>query len=92
MRKLILLAAFGVAGLVNAKSIVKSELQEEKETKVFQACGVVVTYYNANGQYEGTGYFSSEQPSLESCMAWQNAKIRSLRLQGYSVSLNANVN
>lgn len=98
MKKIILLAAFGVAGMVSAKSAVENKPENKAKTETAekeqpsQTCGVTVTYYNANGQYSGTGYYSSDQPTLEACMSWQSAKIRSLRLQGYSVSMNTDVN
>ncbi|MDR6159356.1 hypothetical protein QF023_002872 [Chryseobacterium sp. SLBN-27] len=52
MKKMILLAAFGVVGFVNAKGTVenkietpsaKTEVKKENEKPV-QTCGVVVTY------------------------------------------------
>jgi len=85
MRKILILAAFGVAGLVsaNGKSERKPEIKHAKV--VFQLCGVMVTYYNSAGRVTDQKWFTSDQPTLNSCMAYQAGVIANLRSQGYNV-------
>ncbi|WP_315058865.1 hypothetical protein, partial [Chryseobacterium indoltheticum] len=62
MKKILVLAAFGAAGLISAKSAVeiKTETKTKAKTEVKaetkspkQTCGVVVTYYSG-GQVVGS--------------------------------------
>ncbi|MCJ7932333.1 MAG: hypothetical protein MUW56_01525 [Chryseobacterium sp.] len=85
MKKLILLATIGIAGLINAKGTVEGKI-EAKTTKVaFQLCGVMVTYYNSSGQATGQQWFTSDQPTLNACMAYQAGIIADLKSKGYNV-------
>ncbi|PXW17961.1 hypothetical protein C8D70_101287 [Chryseobacterium sp. CBTAP 102] len=79
MKKVILLAAFGVAGLVNAKGtdtgkVVKNneniEATTVQKTVAYQECGVVVTYWSG-GQIVGQETITSDQPDLQSCQNFQ---------------------
>ncbi|SFM99733.1 hypothetical protein SAMN05421594_0226 [Chryseobacterium oleae] len=86
MKKIILLAAFGVAGLMGAKESVENKFENKQSAKVaFDLCGVLVTYYNADGQPTGQQWFTSDQPNLTSCMAYQAGVIADLRSKGYIV-------
>lgn len=88
MKKLIILAAFGAAGLVSAKGAVESkfDVKAQKEVKAQDApartCGVVVTYYSG-GQVVGTETLTSDQPNLESCQKWQNGVRFALQIAGF---------
>jgi len=75
MKKIILLAAFGVAGLVSAKdngNVTEqiAEIEKIEQTVVIRECGVVVTYWSG-GQVVGTETITSDQPDLESCQKFQ---------------------
>jgi len=95
MKKIILLASFGVAGLVSAKgtptskfeeSKAKTEIKERKEKeKPVQTCGVVVTYWSG-GQVVGTQTITSDQPDLESCQNFQTGVKVALWAAGYWLS------
>lgn len=86
MRKIILLAAFGVAGLMGAKETVENKIETKGSAKVaFELCGVLVTYYNADGQPTGQQWFTSEQSTLTACMAYQAGVIANLKASGYNV-------
>lgn len=91
MKKLLLMATLGVAGLVSAKGAVENTFdknnKEVKEHPV-QLCGVTVTYYGADGNISSVEMFTSDQPNLMSCIIWQQSKIRSVQSQGYSVDVN----
>lgn len=92
MKKIILLAAFGVAGLVSAKNTVskKSESvtikKEKKAKKPFRLCGVTVVYYNSQGMISDVKFLTSDQPTLESCQAWQKNQVAAIKQAGYSIS------
>lgn len=90
MKKIILIAALGVAGLVSAKGAVENKLKnpkekkEIKEEKPVQTCGVVITYWSG-GQVVGQQTVTSDQPNLESCQKWQNGIKFALQIAGYWV-------
>jgi len=90
MKKIILLAAFGVAGMVSAKSAVESKIENKAKTetkeqdKPVQTCGVMVTYYQG-GQVVGTQTFTSDQPDLASCQKYQKAIKFALQISGFWV-------
>lgn len=87
MKKIILVAAFGVAGLMGAKETIENKIECKGNAKVtFELCGVLVTYYNAQGQPTGQQWFTSDQPTLTACMAYQAGVIADLRSKGYIVS------
>lgn len=88
MKKIILLAAFGVAGLVSAKPSVvkKSEKQNEKKETKFQLCGVHVTYYNSAGVVTGSDWFLTDSPTLSSCQAYQSFVQWNLAQAGYTIT------
>ncbi len=91
MKKIILMAALGVAGLVSAKGAVESKtVKGKKATVAFQLCGVTVTFYNSMGQITGQQMYTSDQPNLTSCMAYQSGVIANLRAQGYRVQQMTN--
>ncbi|PIF46184.1 hypothetical protein CLU96_3207 [Chryseobacterium sp. 52] len=89
MKKMILLAAFGVAGLMGAKETVENKVESNSAKAVFQLCGVIVTYYNSQNEVIDQKWFTSEQPDLTSCMAYQAGVIANLRSQGYNVKSQA---
>lgn len=86
MKKILLLAAIGVAGLVSAKSnkSIDEKINREKaEQKVpVKECGVVITYWSG-GQVVGQQIVTSEQPDLASCQSWQNGVKVALQIAGY---------
>lgn len=93
MKKMILLAAFGVVGFVNAKGTVenkietpsaKTEVKKENEKPV-QTCGVVVTYWSG-GQVVGTQTITSDQPDLQSCQNFQTSVKVALWAAGFWLS------
>ncbi|WP_412850577.1 hypothetical protein ACL0VS_17960 [Chryseobacterium sp. PMSZPI] len=94
MKKVILLAAFGVAGLVNAKSndngkLIKTdenvEVQTVQKTVAYQECGVVVTYWSG-GQVVGQETITSDQPDLQSCQNFQTGVKVALWAAGFWLS------
>ena len=87
MKKIILLAAFGVAGLVSGKDYKTCEENAKKDKKVeqkatLQQCGVQITYYYG-GQVTGVETIYSDQPNLESCQKWQTGVKLALWYQGF---------
>jgi len=87
MKKMLLIAAFGVAGLVSAKGNgnvdEKIEKKEKQEQKVaVRECGVVVTYW-VGGQVVGQETITSDQPDLASCQAFQNGVKAALMMAGF---------
>jgi len=97
MKKIILLAAFGVAGLVSAKNAVESKVETKSKTEVKaeaktevgeevkspkQTCGVQVTYYSG-GQVVGSQLLTSEQSTLEDCQKWQKGVRFALQIAGF---------
>jgi hypothetical protein len=86
MKKLLVVATIAVAGLVSAKGAVETKASTSKKATVaFQLCGVTVTFYNSTGQITGQQMYTSDQPNLTSCMAYQSGVIANLRAQGYRV-------
>lgn len=85
MKKLILIATMGVAGLVSAKSTSETKVEKKTAKVAFQLCGVMVTYYNSSGEPTGQQWFTSDQPNLNSCMAYQAGVIADLKSKGYNV-------
>lgn len=86
MKKFILIVALGVAGFASAKGSVESTEAKTKNASVaFQLCGVTVTFYSSTGQIIGQQMYTSDQPSLSSCMSYQSGVIAGLRAQGYRV-------
>lgn len=89
MKKIILLAAFGVAALVNAKiSDVKvPEKQTAKTESKFQLCGVFVNYYDEKGNWAGSQWFLTDAPSLSSCQAYQSFVKWNLTQAGFNLTI-----
>lgn len=89
MKKILLVAAFGVAGFVSAKTseVKVLEKQAEKKQTAFQLCGVSVTYYDGDGNVTGYDMITSDQSSLENCQMWQSLVIHRLQKAGFSVSV-----
>lgn len=90
MKKIILLAAFGVAGLVSAKDNEKvdkkaEDIKKTEQKAVVRECGVVVTYW-VGGQVVGTQTITSDQPDLESCQNFQTGVKVALWAAGYWLS------
>ncbi|MFN1216078.1 hypothetical protein ACKW6Q_03740 [Chryseobacterium kwangjuense] len=86
MKKIILLAAFGAAGIMGAKETVENKIEsKERAGATVQLCGVMVTYYNAEGQPYGQQWFTSDQPTLTACMAYQASVIADLKAKGFDV-------
>ncbi|GAA4152232.1 hypothetical protein GCM10022217_06860 [Chryseobacterium ginsenosidimutans] len=88
MKKIILLAAFGVAGLVSAKPAVvkKSEKQTEKKETKFRLCGVLVTFYDNQDNPIGSQWFLTDAPTLSSCQAYQTFVQWNLSQTGYHIT------
>ena len=87
MKKLLLVAAFAVAGLVSAKDNKTTDEKVKKEEKTeqkapLQECGVVITYWSG-GQVVGMETVTSDQPNLASCQIWQGYVQFSLQIAGY---------
>ncbi|WP_418122806.1 hypothetical protein ACNFU2_19880 [Chryseobacterium sp. PTM-20240506] len=70
---------------------IKLEKLTDSET-MFQLCGVTVTFYNSMGEITGQQLYTSDQPTLESCLAYQAGVIADLRAQGYIVEIIGDVN
>ncbi|WP_312287989.1 hypothetical protein [Chryseobacterium gleum] len=93
MKKLILLAAFGAAGLASAKAndgkAIKNDNSIEastmQKTVVYQECGVVVTYWSG-GQIVGQETIVSDQPDLQSCQQFQTGVKVALWAAGFWLS------
>jgi hypothetical protein len=88
MKKLLLLAAFGIVGLVNARTLELkiSEKQTEKSKIAFQLCGVSVTYYDGDGNVTGYDLITSDQSSLENCQMWQSLVKHRLQKAGFTLT------
>lgn len=88
MKKIILLAAFGVAGLVSAKPSVvkKSEKQNEKKETRLKLCGVLVTFYNSENVAVGSQWFLTDVSTLSSCQAYQSFVQWNLTQAGYTIT------
>lgn len=90
MKKILVLAAFGAAGLISAKNTVENKTETKKvKTEVKakakspkQTCGVVITYYSG-GQVVGSETVTSDQPDLASCQKWQNGVKFALQIAGF---------
>lgn len=89
MKKLVILAAFGAAGMVSAKGAVENKFETKNQTEVKQVqaspkqtCGVTITYYSG-GQVVGTQVVTSEQPDLPTCQKWQNGVKFALQIAGF---------
>ncbi|PIF47041.1 hypothetical protein CLU96_4087 [Chryseobacterium sp. 52] len=82
---MILLATLGIAGLMNAKGSVEKKTETGKIKIAFELCGVMVTYFDTQGRPYDQKWFTSDQPNLTSCMAYQAGVIANLRSQGYRV-------
>jgi len=88
MKKVILLAAFGVAGLISAKTpdVKLSEKKIEKKTSVFRLCGVIVTFYDPKGNPAGSQWFLTETETFSSCQAYQSYVQWQLTQYGYTIT------
>lgn len=90
MKILLLVAAFGVAGLVSAKSTITKEnvkkKTEVKTKKIFELCAVSVTYYDSDGNVTGFNMFTSDQSSLLNCQMWQDLVKYRLTKQGFTLT------
>lgn len=92
MKKIILLAAFGVAGLVSAKGTDSKKAEKvilKKETKAkkpLRLCGVSVVYYDSAGNIKDVKFLTSDQPTLDACQSWQRGQIAAIQQAGYSIS------
>lgn len=91
MKKLFILAAFGVAGLVSAKNAVENKIETKAKAKTEvkaklkspkQTCGVTITYYSG-GQVVGSQVVTSDQPDLPTCQKWQNGVKFALQIAGF---------
>ena len=84
MKKLVILAALGVAGFVSAKNT--NVAKNEKTEKTFQLCGVLVTFYDSENNVTGTQWFLTDAPTLSSCQAYQSFVKWNLSQAGFSIS------
>lgn len=91
MKKILLMAAFVAAGLVNAKNAetkVPKEVQElktEKSEKTLRLCGVFVTFYDPKGNVTGTQWFLTDAPTISSCQAYQSFVQWNLANSGFTI-------
>ncbi|WP_412850347.1 hypothetical protein ACL0VS_11600 [Chryseobacterium sp. PMSZPI] len=91
MKKVILLAAFGVAGLVSAKSAdlkissIKTEKAKEIK-KTFDLCGVNVTFYDSEGNVTGSQWYVTDAPTLSSCQVYQSMVKWNLVRAGFTLT------
>ena len=60
---------------------------ETKYDKTLRLCGVIVTFYDSNNQPYNQQWYTSDQPTLDDCKAYQASVIADLQRQGYRVSL-----
>ena len=91
MKKAILLAAFGVAELVSAKTadlkISEKQVEKIEKTKTsFQLCGVNVNFYDSEGNWTGSQWFVTDAPTLSSCQVFQTIVKWNLSQAGYTVT------
>ena len=91
MKKIILIAALGVAGLVSAKNaeLKNAENQIEKKELInnaFQLCGVNVNFYDSEGNWTGSQWFLTDVPTYQSCQAFQIIVKFNLMQAGYSIT------
>lgn len=90
MKKIMLVSALIFAGLVNAKNSVSnsSELKNETANSKFskQLCGIIVTFYDSYGNPYDQRWYTSDQPDIFSCMAYQSSVVSNLQSQGYVVN------
>ncbi|QQY34777.1 hypothetical protein I6I60_20755 [Chryseobacterium gleum] len=70
---------------MSANGKVEAKVEKKVVKVAFQLCGVMVTYYNSSGQPTGQQWFTSDQPTLNACMAYQAGVIADLREKGYNV-------
>lgn len=86
MKKVLLLAAFGVAGLVSANSSIVKDTKVTVKSEIFQECSVRVRFYNAQGQYVGSQTFTSDQATLSDCQSYQKAVKQFVQDLGYTIT------
>ncbi len=58
----------------------------QKKTKA-QLCGVIVNFYDVNGNFVRQQWYTSDQPNYNSCQAYQASVIEDLTAQGYTVKI-----
>jgi hypothetical protein len=85
MKKLILIATIGVAGFVSAKGTLETKVEKKAAKVAFQLCGITVTYFDAQGRPYDQKWYTSDQPTLSACQAYQDGVIASLKNQGFRV-------
>ncbi len=92
MKRIILLAAFGVAGLISAKTADVKEKETEKKIEkfkkqqsAFRLCGVLVTFYDPKGNVTGSQWFLTDTETLSSCQAYQSFVLWQLNQSGYTL-------
>lgn len=90
MKKLLLLAAFGVAGLASAKGATENKVETKTARISIQLCGVMVTYFDSNGNPTGQKWFTSDQPTFAACQSYQDGVISKLQSQGFRVEKQTN--
>ena len=84
MKKLLLCALSTVllSAFVNAETLSKNKFKKKDS---YQLCGVIVTYFNSEGQPYDQRWFTSDQPTLADCQSYQAGVIQDLQKQGYDV-------
>jgi len=83
MKKMLFLAAIGMAGLMSAKTGDVKLVKESKE-KPSETCGVTITYYDNEGHVSDVKtFYSADQPNLMSCVVWQRTMIAMNSNAGY---------
>ena len=89
MKKIILIAALGVAGLVSAKNAeLKNAEKQNEKTEIaktnFQLCGVNVNFYDSEGNWTGSQWFLTDVPTYQSCQSFQTIVKFNLMQAGYT--------
>ncbi|MEH7889229.1 hypothetical protein [Elizabethkingia meningoseptica] len=64
-------------------------LTEKNYEKInfYELCGVIVTYFNSEGEPYDQKWFTSDQPTLADCQSYQAGVIQHLQNQGYNVRI-----
>ncbi|QIY89641.1 hypothetical protein [Chryseobacterium gallinarum] len=60
-------------------------MEAKSVTVAFQLCGVMVTYFDAQGKPYDQKWFTSDQPTLTACQSYQDGVIVNLQSQGFRV-------
>ncbi|WP_087137836.1 hypothetical protein [Elizabethkingia meningoseptica] len=92
MKKILLIATIGFAGIMSSKApIIKENLKKENKASISSnynlvgTCTVYVTFYNSDGYVTGYEHFTAQFDSYAMCQAYQNNILNMLEIMGYSI-------